>query len=261
MAIVEPRNQSVKSLKGLHLYHCGPSNCSMRVRLTLEEKGLQWSSHHLNILEKEHLTEDYFGINPNGLVPTLVHDGQVMIESDDIIEYLDMQFPEPALRPAKDDALSTMEYWLRRSTQIHLAAVKTYIYDKRIRHQMQQSAQEQRRYEQLQTNDALLEFHRKSSSNGFSRDELVGAKTTLDECFFGLNQQLANQPWIAGEDFSLADIAWMPLHFTLQRLAGYALDDCPNVEDWAGRIATRPSFSKAVLDWWPESLNPIKQSA
>ena len=79
MPIVEPTNLTVKDLEGLHVYHSGVSNCSMRVCMTLEEKGLPWTSHHLNILRKEHITPEYFGINPNGLVPTLVHDGKVML--------------------------------------------------------------------------------------------------------------------------------------------------------------------------------------
>ena len=82
MGIIKPTNESVKSMQGLHLFHSGVSNCSMRVRLALEEKGLPWQSHHLNLMQKEHITEDYFGINPNGLVPSLVHDGVVIIESD-----------------------------------------------------------------------------------------------------------------------------------------------------------------------------------
>lgn len=39
MAIIKPTNKSVESFKGLHLYHADMSNCAMRVRLALEEKG------------------------------------------------------------------------------------------------------------------------------------------------------------------------------------------------------------------------------
>ncbi len=85
MGIITPKNTEVLDFKGLHLYHAGISNCAMRVRVTLEEKDLPWTSHHLDILNKEHQTPEYFGINPNGVVPTLVDDGVVIIESDDII--------------------------------------------------------------------------------------------------------------------------------------------------------------------------------
>ncbi len=52
MGIVEPTNPDVHGLKGLHLYHSGRSNCSARVRLLLEEKQLDWTSHHIDLLKK-----------------------------------------------------------------------------------------------------------------------------------------------------------------------------------------------------------------
>lgn len=259
MAIIETENEAVKSLQGLHLYHGGISNCSMRVRLTLEEKALDWQSHHLDLVKKEHITEEYFSINPNGLVPTLVHDGEVIIESDDIIEYLDMTFPEPSLRPRKASDLQVMGSWLHRATSIHLTAVKTHIYEKRMRGHMSQSAEARQRYEELQKNESLLEFHRKSGSDSFTQQELDAAKATLDACFSDLNKALESQEWLAGERYSLADIAWVPLHFSLHVLAGYSFDDLPNIEAWAKRIEARPSYTAAVLDWWPMARKPLSR--
>jgi glutathione S-transferase len=259
MGVVIPANKAVLDLKGLHLYHSGVSNCSMRVRIALEEKGLPWTSHHLNILKKEHITEEYFGINPNGLVPTLVHDGKVIIESDDIIEYLDINFPDPPLRPASESDLDIMNDWLHRATAIHLKAVKTHIYEKRMRGQMSQSSEQKEKYEKLQTNSSLLEFHRKSSDQSFTQQELDQAKATLDECFADLEKALEAQEWLAGDSFSLADIAWVPLYFTMDVLAGYSFDGLDNVAAWANRIEARPSYKIAVLDWWPESMKPLTQ--
>lgn len=254
--IIEPKNQAAKKLKGLHLYHSGMSNCSMRVRITLEEKGLDWESHHFNILKKEHLTPEYFGINPNGLVPTLVHDGVVIIESDDIIDYLDQTFPEPPLRPTDPAELERMYYWLKRATSIHVKAIKTHIYDKGVGDQMTQSQAEQDDYAKLQKNPELLEFHQKSSTGGFTKDELDSAQRTIDECFADAETTLAGQNWLAGSAFSLADIAWMPLYFTLDELAGYDFSPFANVQAWAGRISGRESYQRGVLDWWPKKLLP-----
>ena len=89
MVVIVPTNKSVEAFEGLHLYHGDISNCSMRVRMTLIEKGLVWDGHHLDLKKKENITDDYFGINPNGLVPTLIDNGVVHIESNDIIDYLD----------------------------------------------------------------------------------------------------------------------------------------------------------------------------
>ena len=251
MGVVEPTSVSVKNLHGLHLYHYNMSNCSMRVRITLEEKGLKWESHHLDLLKKEHHTPEYFGINPNGLVPTLVHDGVVIIESNDIIDYLDQTFPEPPLRPSDKTDLERMYFWLDKATSIHVRAVKTHIYEKSVGRTMAQSEEEERAYGELQRNPELLAFHRKTSSDGFSEEELLSARDTLDDCFREADDQLTKNDWLAGSMFSLADISWMPLQFTLKKLASYDFKPFPHVQAWSDRISQRDSYQRAIVDWAP----------
>ena len=254
MGFVTPTNTDVLGFKGLHLYHSGVSNCSMRVRITLEEKQLDWTSHHLNILKKEHITPEYFGINPNGLVPTLVHDGRVIIESDDIIDYIDDTFPNPPLKPEDAVERESMYTWLHRATAIHLSAVKPYIYYKRVGKNMAQSQEEDENYRKLQTNPDLLAFHRKSTQGGFSDEEIQRAKDILDECFSEMNEILSGQEWLVGNAFSLADIAWVPLQFTLERLAGYPFDSYPHVLAWTRRLSERESYKKGILASWPSEM-------
>ena len=64
MVVVIPTNKSVEAFQGLHLYHGAISNCSMRVRMTLIEKGLTWTSHHLDLKKKENITDEYFRDQP-----------------------------------------------------------------------------------------------------------------------------------------------------------------------------------------------------
>ena len=79
----------VKSWQGLHLLHFQGSACSQKVRIFLAEKGLTWESHPVDLLRQAHATSWFLGINPRGVVPVLVHDGVVHVESNDIMEYLD----------------------------------------------------------------------------------------------------------------------------------------------------------------------------
>ena len=88
MTIIESTNKKATELKGIHLYHYRKSNCSMRVRIALEEKKLPWTSHHLDLRHAENVTKDYFSIHPKGLVPTLIHDG--VIHSDARMTYSDV---------------------------------------------------------------------------------------------------------------------------------------------------------------------------
>ena len=97
MPILETKSKLARSLQGLHLFHYSLSSCSQRVRLSLEEKGLAWESHHIDLPAQEHATDWYQQINPAGLVPTLVHDGRLITESMDILLYLEAQFPDTPL--------------------------------------------------------------------------------------------------------------------------------------------------------------------
>ena len=92
MPIIEAGREDLKELKGLHLWHAGMSNCSQRCRITLNELGREWESHVVNLQKAEHATEEYQQINPNGVIPALVHDGTVVVNSVDIIAYLDERY-------------------------------------------------------------------------------------------------------------------------------------------------------------------------
>ena len=82
------------------LYHNDMSVCAQKVRLTLAEKGLDYESKHLDLRAGDQKKPDYLKLNPNGYVPTLVHDDFVVCELTVICEYLDDAFPAPALKPA-----------------------------------------------------------------------------------------------------------------------------------------------------------------
>src|SRR5207244_2069156 len=79
----------LKGMTTLELYHHGSLVCAAKVRFTLMEKGLEWKGHYLDLLKGEHFNPQYLKLNPKAVVPTLVHDGQVLVESTVICEYLD----------------------------------------------------------------------------------------------------------------------------------------------------------------------------
>ena len=85
MPFIEPKDQTLKALTGLHLWHAPMSSCSQRVRIVLAETGQGFESHLVNLEKDEHASPEYQAIHPKGLVPALVDDGRLMIESVDII--------------------------------------------------------------------------------------------------------------------------------------------------------------------------------
>lgn len=250
MAIITPTNKSVETLEGLHLYHGDISNCSMRVRMTLIEKGLPWTSHHLDLRKKENITDEYFGINPNGLTPTLIDGGVVHIESNDIIDYLDEAYPEPSLRPTSNR--DEMREWLRLAASIHVPAIKPYVYATRIQAKVKKTAEEEQKYDALQKNEELKGFHAKhKGASAFTAQDVANAREVLDDCFAKLEATLTGRAWIMGDQFTLADISWIPLHFVLAG-CGYPFEDYPNISRWAASFQDRESYREGILKWCPD---------
>src|ERR1700730_13189067 len=97
-------------MQSLVLYNAPQSTCSQRVRFTLHEKGLSFSEHKLDLFSGDQLRPEYLKINPNGVVPSLIHDGKVIIDSAVIIEYLNEVFPEPP-RLGPHDSVAPAAIW------------------------------------------------------------------------------------------------------------------------------------------------------
>ena len=93
------RRAKCSTWKGVHIFHFFLSSCSQKLRIFLNLKGIDWQPHPIDLSKNENLTEWFLGINPRGLLPVLVHDGAVHIESNDIITYLDAAFPKVKLIP------------------------------------------------------------------------------------------------------------------------------------------------------------------
>ena len=102
----------------IELYHASMSTCAQKVRMTLAEKQLDWDSKLLDLRASDQHQPDYLKLNPNGVVPTLVDDGQVVIESTVICEYLDDAYPDPALKPEAPLARATMRQWTKRLDEV-----------------------------------------------------------------------------------------------------------------------------------------------
>ena len=95
------------------LHHGWRSSASRRVRLCLEEKGLSYEGHVVDMAKMEHHSPEYLKINPMGVIPTLIHDGKPLHESGTICEYLDEAFPDPPLRPETPYQRAEMRNWIR----------------------------------------------------------------------------------------------------------------------------------------------------
>ena len=111
------KDKNFPEFRGLHLWHAPMSSCSQRVRIALCLKELSWVSHPLKLDKGEHAKSDYLAINPKGLVPSLINDGEVITDSIDILSYIEEKFGQPALedflinRYIKNKLLKNFKCW------------------------------------------------------------------------------------------------------------------------------------------------------
>tara|TARA_B100000315_G_C14562417_1_gene581185 strand:+ start:1077 stop:1847 length:771 start_codon:yes stop_codon:yes gene_type:complete len=250
MVFVEPTNLAVLDFKGLHLYHAHISNCSARVRLLLEEKKLPWESHHIYLAKRQNVTEEYFGINPKGVVPSLVHDGKVITESNDILVYLEEAFPYPSFRDVPDEKQPEIDRWLRISGEAHMPGIKTIQYYKRNAKAMKKTDEEIALYRRLQKDSTYLAFHGKHDLPGqsFTANDAETATNLMDGYFTEMESVLSQNQWLVADKYTLADISWAPTITTLMS-GDYNFSAFPNLMGWYDRISALPSFKRSVTEW------------
>ncbi len=250
MGLYASDHPDVPGMQGLHLFHFMLSNCSQRARLGLEEKGLEWTSHHVNLPGNEHVTSDYQRINPKGVVPTLVHDGQVVIDSNDILAYLDEHFPEPPLRPADAAGREAIDRRIAASSDFQ-PTIKVLSHELLFRPFRKVGKEEVALYEEQHNDKTLVSFLRDYAEAGPAwqarvergRRELT---TTLEELESALGESL----WLSGEVYGLADISWV---VNANRLIQAQVDlaKWPRFQGWARRAMQRPAFECAVASYRP----------
>jgi glutathione S-transferase len=243
----------------LELYHSVNSVCAQKVRVALAEKGLEYKSH-LMTLRGDQFDPAYMKLNPNGVVPTLVHDGRTVIESSVILYYLDEAFPSPPLMPRDPLARAQVrmvnklidEYVHNSCTILTFAtAFRPWFagltgeqIDQRLAKSPLKKRTEYKR-------DVVLH----GLESKFAREALEHHAKLLKLI------DAAGGGWLAGREFSLADIAAVPYVLRLELLRMDRLwDEHPGVAAWYKRVLARPSVKKEILErMTPEDHAPFKK--
>ena len=238
----------------LALYHFGPVANSLTPLLCLLEKGLDFDNRVLDSRKWQHHDPAFRAINPEGMVPVLVHDGRVVRESTVINEYLEDVFPEGPLRPA--------DPWLRAEMRVLTKYVDEYLCPALTiigAHGATPFASKIDKAEMAArlANMPNEEVRRKwatVSETGYSEEELADARRRLGHCIAKLEAILAGGgPWLLGENYTLADIKWYSMAPALPRVMpdGCNPDATPNIAGWLERMAARPAI-KALPQYAPQ---------
>ncbi len=245
----------------IELYHNDMSVCAQKVRFALAEKKLKWQGHHLNLRAGDQQKPEYLKLNPNAVVPTLVDDGTVIIESTVISEYLDDAYPEPPLRPKDAASRARMRLWTKQLDEgVHAA---TSVVSSAIAF----------RYQKLAIGiEALEDFTRRcptvkrersweNVTKGVESRLFPEAIKRFDRLLGDMERCLRRPPWLAGNEFSLADTGYAPYITRLDHLQlQFLWDGRPHIPAWYQRLMERRAYKEAFENWFnPAYLSLMKE--
>jgi glutathione S-transferase len=233
----------------LELYSAAQSTCSQKVRLTLAEKHLEFVEHRMKLFQNDQLKPEYLKLNPNGVVPTLVHDGAPIIDSSVIMEYLDEVYPEVPLTPAEPKQRAHMRAWLRFFEEVPTVAVRFPSYNAAFARHFEDMSEDE--FKALAKSKPLRDkfLGEMDKQKGFSTEKLKQAEESIIKTVKRMEKPLSQSEFLLGRNPTLADFAVLPSLIRMEDL-GYEFlwKDCPSVAAWLVRVKTLRSYSVAYYE-------------
>jgi glutathione S-transferase len=232
----------------LVLYDTPGSPCARRVRIVLLEKGLSWTTRLVDLTKLEQKRPEYLKLNPNGVVPTLVHGERVLYESNVITEYLDDVFPAPRLYP--EDAWARAQAKMWQAFELSMAKEYRPLMYLRIVGP----------FDRLQPKEAVMAAARRSTEDpahldwvsrvydgtAVSEDEARWLESLLMQRLERLEAALAGREFLVGNRFTIADLSVYP-RVAMYPIVQLPLDSArhPNLIAWLARVGRRPSLVRS----------------
>ncbi len=236
------------------LYNAPQSTCSQRVRFVLNAKKLPFAEVKLDLLAGDQLKPDYLALNPNGVVPTLDHDGAIVIDSSVIMEYLDEIVPESAnFTPHDPVARARMRTLMHFMDEMPAPAVRVPTFNLAFLPRFAAMSEEEF-VAFAESKPLRREFMLAMGRKGFPQAEMDAALGRLRRTYERMDAEIEKSggPWLLGKEISLADVMAMP---AVVRMADLGQDgawrDLPRVQRWYDAIRAQPSFTPT---YYPGSL-------
>lgn len=231
----------------LELYHFYGATCGLKARLAVHEKR---ASVEFRAVDRAFLkTPAYLALNPNGVVPTLVHDGAVLTESTVIINYLDDLWANWPLKPPDALGAAYALWWMKRADEgLPYIGILTYTVSMRPG-LAKMSPDALQLYLDAIPSPSLRARRSRIIHLGYDNPDFLAAIAGLRSLFDDMEAVLSQRAWLAGDDYTLADLAITPLMERVGELAfeGLWQANRPQLGRWWDRIRSRPSYESCVL--------------
>jgi glutathione S-transferase len=234
----------------LKYYHAEPAANSLKSMIPLFEKALPFESVYVDLHKFEQHSGWFVAINPEGQVPVIDHDGVIVTHTTVINEYLEDVFPDVPLRPRDPVGAARMRYWNKFVDEHVTNHVSMHGWHRMVG--IIARSVESGQFEQLLERIPLPDQRRKwlNARSGFSEGDLANASAKIEYAVDKVEAQLALTPWLAGEDYTLADINFychcgmmVERMFPEMKIAQRA----PRLVAWRERMTARPAV-RAALD-------------
>jgi len=223
-----------------------------RVRMCLIEKGIAFTSRWMALGMMDQKQPSYLALNPTGMVPTLLHHGTVLFDSNVINEYLDALYPDPSLVPANPLGQAEMRMWFAVELDIAKpfrdASYETFG-KARLQNSGMTETQLVEEVESRTKNPAYLKFAMSVLKTPADHQLIRDRLEVILEKIEGIEKKLSDgRIWLCGDLFTLADICMAP-RMDMYPIIG--IDDLferyPHLGAWMARVKQRPSWEKSNI--------------
>lgn len=247
------QTKEVLNWKGFNLLHFAGSACSQKLRIFLNLKGIDWISHHIDLTKNEQFDSWYLGINPRGLVPTLVHNGNVHIESNDIMQYIESVNTDVVLFPNEhiNEIIESLEY--EDSLHIDLRTLTfRFIVPHKLGKKDLKLLDEKENFKGTIQGDLdrnkqkEIDFWKQHYKNGITDDQVIKSANNFIVALDKLEKKLCENKYILNDNLSILDVAWF---ISINRIiiAGFPVKcNYPNIKAWFQMLSSDKRFSKEV---------------
>jgi glutathione S-transferase len=236
----------------MDLYRWEPNAESLALLVCLHEKGLAFDDHYVDVLALENHSDEYRALSPTGVVPLLVVGDAVMPDAAIAMQYLEEAHPEVPLGPADPGAWYDMQAWMARfaGPKAFGANVNLLGWNRVMLTALPGDTLAAYR-------DGLAALPREKQSGWGAvwsdaeagEDELANAGERVADVLGRMDGTIASNGWLAGDDYSLADILAYAYAHCLPELdpATANAKRYPAVMAWLEKVAARPAVQQALL--------------
>lgn len=246
----------------MQLYHHAFSMNSQKVRLALEEKGMDYISHSLNPIKGKDLNVDLFNVNPDGKMPVFKNGNLVLTDVLAIVQFIDsINEPLGGFNVNKEKVQEWMhriDDWDPKLFTLSHIPLKVRTYFGRFKRRVIIA--------RMARNPAFASNFRSKLQRGYATDEMMkdtealeANKMQLERLLDMAEEQLESTDYLAGESFTMADVMFLPLlgWMELLKVDREYIHKRQNLSRYWARVKRRPSY-KVVIGQYFGGLNKYK---